>query len=101
MILLLKKKQIIIATICVLSSILVTALYGIVSQKIMHTSVNTQVYSNWGLTFNKDNIPKGNASSDYLKQYNCYYIGNENEKKIYCYNCRFTNINFGYCYNML
>lgn len=83
MILVLKKKQIIIATICVLSSILVPALYGIVSQKIMRTSVNTQVYSNWGLTFNKDNIPKGNASSDYLKQYNCYYIGNENEKKIY------------------
>ena len=49
----------------------------------MNTSVGASVCSNWGLTFGQDNTPQGNASSDYLKQYNCYYIGNPNEKKIY------------------
>lgn len=85
MILVLKKKQIIIAIVCIVFSILVPVTYGIISQKITHTSssANTSVCSNWGLTFNKENIPKGNASSDYLKQYDCYYIGNQNEKKIY------------------
>ena len=83
LILVLKKKQIIIATICILSSILVPVAYGVISQKITYTSVSTPIYSNWGLTFSKDNTPKGNASSDYLKQYNCYYVGKENEKKIY------------------
>src|SRR5574344_363146 len=40
--------------------------------------------SNWGLSFRKKgNTPEGNASSEFLKQYNAYYVGNTNEKKVY------------------
>ena len=83
MILVLKKKQIILAAICLLSIFAVPITYSIVTQNVMNTSVGTSVCSNWGLTFGQDNTPQGNVSSDYLKQYNCYYIGNPNEKKIY------------------
>lgn len=39
---------------------------------------------NWGLSFkNSGTSPEGNASKDFLKQYNAYYIGNEEEKKVY------------------
>ena len=40
--------------------------------------------SNWGLKFNEDGTtPMGNETSDYLKRYNAYYVGNTDEKVIY------------------
>ncbi len=40
--------------------------------------------TNWGLSFSKNGEPPtGNATSEFLKQYNSYYIGNTNEKKVY------------------
>lgn len=43
--------------------------------------------SNWGLSFRKaGQAPVGNASAEYLAQYNAHYVGStstENEKKIY------------------
>lgn len=43
--------------------------------------------TNWGLSFGKaGEPPRGNASAEYLKQYNGYYLGEtstEQEKKIY------------------
>ena len=83
MILILKKKQIITACICLLSSIVVPITYNVVTQRVIKTSINANLCSNWGLSFNKDNVPQGNATSEHLGQYNCYYVGNQNEKKIY------------------
>lgn len=46
------------------------------------TSSNT--ITNWGLSFQKEGeTPIGNASSDYLKQFDSYFVGDETEKKIY------------------
>lgn len=39
---------------------------------------------NWGLSFKeKGSSPNGNASAEFLKNYDAYYIGNTDEKKIY------------------
>ena len=39
---------------------------------------------NWGLSFKENGkIPDGNATSDFLKQYNSYYIGDTTQKKVY------------------
>lgn len=38
----------------------------------------------WGLNFEKDGeVPIGNASAEYLKQFGAYYVGETAEKKIY------------------
>ena len=45
---------------------------------------SAQTNPNWGLSFQKEGeTPVGNASSDYLAQYNAYYVGDSSEKKIY------------------
>ena len=45
---------------------------------------SAQTNPNWGLNFQKEGeTPVGNASSDYLAQYNAYYVGDSSEKKIY------------------
>lgn len=39
---------------------------------------------NWGLSFKENGCPpKGNVTSEFLKEYNSYYIGNTEEKKVY------------------
>lgn len=39
---------------------------------------------NWGLSFKENGkIPDGNATSDFLKQYDSYYIGDATQKKVY------------------
>lgn len=39
---------------------------------------------NWGLSFKENGTPPdGNATADFLKQYDAYYIGNTEEKKVY------------------
>ena len=45
----------------------------------------TGVYaSNWGLHFTEDGIrPKGNATAEYLAQFDAYFIGQEGEKILY------------------
>ncbi len=46
-------------------------------------SVSSNI-SNWGLSFKENGIcPVGNATKEYLKKYNAYYVGNSNEKIIY------------------
>lgn len=40
--------------------------------------------TNWGLCFKESGkCPVGNATKDYLKKYNAYYVGNTDEKVIY------------------
>lgn len=47
-------------------------------------SVPTAATKNWGLGFSEEGkAPTGNATADELKQYDTYYIGNQNEKVIY------------------
>ena len=45
-------------------------------------AIRTAANGNWGLSFqNKGSAPTANATSEYLKKYNAYYIGNEKSKE--------------------
>ena len=47
-------------------------------------AVTVSADGNWGLSFpNEGQMPVGNASADYLKQYNAYYGPDTREKVIY------------------
>lgn len=50
---------------------------------------------NWGLGFGTEGTqPTGTASSDKLKEYNAYYVGDDGEKKIYLtFDCGYENGN--------
>lgn len=51
--------------------------------KNFSVTVSTNI-SNWGLKFNAEGTaPMGNASKDFLKKYNAYYVGEQDEKYIY------------------
>ena len=40
--------------------------------------------ANWGLSFQKEGeTPVGNASAEYLAQYDAWYVGDESQKKLY------------------
>ena len=59
---------------------------------------NTQALlsaENWGLGFGSEGTqPSGTASSDKLKEYNAYYVGDAEEKKIYLtFDCGYENGN--------
>lgn len=48
------------------------------------SSVTTAGSVNWGLSFREEGkAPTGNATAEYLSQYNAYYVGGSDEKKIY------------------
>jgi peptidoglycan-N-acetylmuramic acid deacetylase len=53
--------------------------------KLLNFSVTTSTeITNWGLSFrDKGKTPVGNASPQYLKKYNAYYVGDEGGKVIY------------------
>lgn len=85
MILVLRKKYIIFSMlVCfILASILINANF-LAKNKFVTTANSNAINNNWGLSFSEPGkAPSGNASSDFLKQYDAYYIGNSNEKKIY------------------
>lgn len=45
-------------------------------------AIRTAADGNWGLSFQQEGkSPIGNATSEYLKKYNAYYIGNEKSKE--------------------
>lgn len=47
-------------------------------------AVTTSADGNWGLSFpNEGQMPIGNATADYLKQFNAYYAQNTQDKVIY------------------
>ena len=48
---------------------------------------------NWGLSFQEEGkTPVGNATPEFLKQYNAYFCGNSGEKKIYLtFDCGYEN----------
>jgi peptidoglycan-N-acetylmuramic acid deacetylase len=48
------------------------------------TSVATSAEGNWGLSFQEEGkAPIGNATADYLRKFNSYYIGDTQEKVLY------------------
>ena len=51
--------------------------------------------TNWGPSFQKEGeAPVGNASAEYLKQFDSYYVGDANQKTIYLtFDCGFENGN--------
>ena len=81
-VIILKKKQIISSLVFCLSLVAVLVLYSCFSPKTVATS--SAESSNWGLGFKeKGQVPSGNASIDFLKQYNAYYVNPAGEKTIY------------------
>lgn len=83
LILVLRKKYIILsAMLCfVMASALVCSKLSLSSKSV---ATSTAVNNNWGLSFSeKGKAPSGNASCDFLKQYDAYYVGNTDEKKVY------------------
>ena len=83
MVIVFRRKYIILSTfICfVVASVAIgTSLSA--SNKSVVTS--KAVNNNWGLSFSENGkAPTGNASREFLKQYDAYYVGNPEEKKIY------------------
>ncbi len=69
-----------VLTLCILG-------YGSIYIKGAMEKQNTEAASaegSWGLSFQSEGgLPAGNASADYLKKYNAYYVGNPEEKSIY------------------
>lgn len=61
--------------------------------------VNLNV-TDWGLSYQKEGqTPVGNANKDFLKKYNSYFVGNEDEKVIYLtFDCGYEA---GYTKNIL
>jgi len=81
MIIIIHRRQIELAFLC-----LIIAVTGILivthrtEKAVMASATNT----NWGLSFHENGkAPVGNASPDFLKQYNAYYIGATDKKTIY------------------
>lgn len=74
-----KKIRIFFLSFVVLLLVCISMLTSIKSEKLIETAV-----TDWGLSFQKEgDSPIGNADSDYLSQFDSYFIGDEAEKKIY------------------
>ena len=62
----------------------VSANTAIYSSRIACGAVPASADGNWGLGFREEGqTPVGNASADYLKQFNAWYVGPSQEKVIY------------------
>ncbi len=64
--------------VCLFSGVVALAVtVGLLSSEIAIPSSASSTSVNWGLSFRENGqTPVGNASSDYLKRYNAYYVGN-------------------------
>lgn len=81
MFVIIKKRQVGIALLCcLLLAAIIFSLTRISPQTVAASAANT----NWGLSFpEKGKAPVANATSEALKEFNTYYVGNSNEKVIY------------------
>lgn len=82
---LVKKKILLIITIFVLAFLFGNGIAGIIDECV-NVSFNGNKLNtmNWGLSFqNEGSTPVGNSSAEELRQYNAFYVGNEDDKKIY------------------
>lgn len=82
MIIVLKRKHIFITAMCCI--IFVATILGFYLIPTKSIAASSSANNNWGLSFSENGAPPtGNATPEFLKKYNTYYIGNTNEKKIY------------------
>lgn len=82
MVVVIRKKQILAVLLCLL---LLAAVPGIFHHaSTASVTASAQANTNWGLSFQEEGkTPVGNASADFLKQYNAYYAGDTAKKTIY------------------
>lgn len=81
MIVIITKRQIEAALLCIILAVTGIAVVTHHSQRAVPASASA---SNWGLSFQENGkSPVGNASADFLKQYNAYYIGATDKKILY------------------
>lgn len=79
-----KRSSIIVGIICVFMSILILFYISTFNENPITLETSTTVNTNWGLSFQEEGrAPIANASADYLKKYDSYYIGNINSKTLY------------------
>ena len=79
MFVIIRKKTLIVSVLC---SVLLFSTLTIVGMSKRSIIASTNPSTNWGLNFKSDGTPpSGNVTSEFLKQYNSFYIGNTNEKK--------------------
>lgn len=82
MIIVIKKKQIIAAILCLLLLLAVPLAFRKLSPASVAASASAN--TNWGLSFQEEGkTPVGNASTDFLKQYDAYYAGDPSPKVLY------------------
>lgn len=73
-----KKKHIILVALCC-----VLIVMGVVSFQFYQRALPT-ASTNWGLSFQEEGkLPVGNATPEYLRQYNAFYTGDTEKKVIY------------------
>lgn len=81
MILSINKKLFLVSSICLILLIIGTVVYNTYTVKVMATFSQA---NNWGLSFQSEGkAPRGNASSEFLKKYDAYYVVDGDEKVIY------------------
>lgn len=82
MIIVIKKKQIIAAVLCLLLLLAIPLAFRKFSPASVAASASAN--TNWGLSFQEEGkTPVGNASTDFLKQYDAYYVGDPSKKVLY------------------
>ena len=82
MVFVLKKRHVMVALLCCLALVAAPIAIGQIAAggSIATASANT----NWGLSFQENGkTPVGNATADFLKKYDSYYVGDTSQKQIY------------------
>lgn len=81
MVIVIRRRQLIIALLCCIAVGIGILVFAIRPQAAVEASAAN---TNWGLGFGENGKqPTGNASADFLKQYNAYYLGAPDKKIIY------------------
>lgn len=79
-----KKRQIVVAVLCFAVALGGPAALKKIFYNAAPASAQSSEITNWGLSFQKEGEPPvANATAEYLKQYNSYYIGDTSQKVIY------------------
>lgn len=86
LIILIRKRTLKVVLPCILAVCIAAAGAVAVTGKLTHgpRAVQTAADGNWGLSFQQEGqTPVGNATPDYLKQFDAYYAGDSSKKVIY------------------
>lgn len=83
MVIVLKKKNLIVAGFCCVLLAVTITMFNLFPPQVAETS-SAAVCTNWGLSFKgAGEPPVGNATVDFLKNYDSYFLGDTGSKKIY------------------